>query len=275
MNLSNKPSTERAVAKLLRSQLAQDDVLLEGVRFSDPQFGDVEVDLMLFMPGYGIATIEVKGGEVSYVAGEWRLSSGNYTRRIKPIEQARKAKHALRRYLDRQPGWEHGLIRAEWFVVMPYTEVTQDFGPEGRRELLIGRNDLGEMVSRIKAEMSRNPDDGHVPDAACTALALGLVQGSDASGFALTRERSADLSIAAVIGTVAVAMLVSGYESEVSSIGNYAILIGLGFSALLSVFIDSRFSLATFAARRRVAIPLVAVAATAIGIAASDYGWFN
>ena len=145
--------SEREVVAALRAQLLPDELLLEGVRITDPKNGDVEADLIVLFPDAGAAIIEVKGGEVSYEGGEWFTRRKNYSRRIHPVQQARGAKHALRRYLDRQPEWTHGLIRSQWFIVMPHTPINGDLGPEGRREQLIGAGELDNLRTRMRAEL--------------------------------------------------------------------------------------------------------------------------
>jgi hypothetical protein len=137
--------SEREVGDALRAQLLSGELLLEGVRITDPKNGDIEADYIVLFPDAGAAVIEVKGGEVTYDNGEWTTRRKNYTRRIHPVQQARGAKHALRRYLDRQPEWKHGLIRSQWFIVLPHTPVTGDLGPEGRREQLIGAGELDQL----------------------------------------------------------------------------------------------------------------------------------
>lgn len=150
MNQRHATKSERLVIESLKSQLKPGEVLLEHVRFTDAKYGDVEADVLIFIPDAGVAVIEIKGGIVQYQNGQWVTTDENgYHRRIHPIEQARKAKHALRRYLDRQNTWTGGLLRAEWFAAFPFTDVNGDMGPEGRRELLIGKEDLGKELDRI------------------------------------------------------------------------------------------------------------------------------
>ena len=149
---------ESLVLLQLERQSMPGDVILQGVRFTDPKNGDVEADFLLLMPGLGAAVIEVKGGLVSYSDGQWNMTGitdPNYRRRIQPIEQARKAKHSLRRYLDRQPEWPLGLIRSAWFVVMPETDVTGDFGPEGLQDQLLGASDVASLRDRFAAVLDR------------------------------------------------------------------------------------------------------------------------
>lgn len=149
---------EARVLHELEKQAKPGDVILQGVRFTDPKNGDVEADFLLLMPGKGVAVIEVKGGLVTYSDGEWNMSGiadPSYQRRIHPVDQARKAKHSLRRYLDRQAEWSLGLIRSAWFVVMPETEVTSDFGPEGLTDQLIGAQDVSRLRERMVAVLDR------------------------------------------------------------------------------------------------------------------------
>lgn len=158
MGNGNGNGAESAILHALEEQAQPGDVILQGVRFTDPKNGDVEADFLVLMPGLGAAVIEVKGGLVSYAEGEWTLtgiSDPNYQRRIHPVDQARKAKHALRRYLDRQPEWNLGLIRSAWFVVMPQTEVVGDFGPEGLHEHLLGSGQVGSLRDSMKAVLDR------------------------------------------------------------------------------------------------------------------------
>jgi hypothetical protein len=157
--------SEREVLAAMRTQLLPGELLLESVRISDPKNGDIEADFIVLFPDAGAAIIEVKGGEVSYDNGEWVTKRKNYSRRIHPIQQARGAKHALRRYLDRQPEWSHGLIRSQWFIVMPHTPVTGDFGPEGRREQLIGSGEIGEIRDRLRKELLATELTEQVPPA--------------------------------------------------------------------------------------------------------------
>jgi len=156
--MGNGNGAETAILHALEEQAQPGDVILQGVRFTDPKNGDVEADFLVLMPELGVAVVEVKGGLVSYAEGEWTLtgiSDPNYQRRIHPVDQARKAKHALRRYLDRQPEWNLGLVRSAWFVVMPETEVAGDFGPEGLQDQLIGAQDVPRLRQRFRAVLDR------------------------------------------------------------------------------------------------------------------------
>ena len=168
--------SERVVWEALRASLQDGEVLIHGLRFSDGQAGDVEIDLMLLSPSRGVAVIEVKGGHVSYQDGQWTTRNGNGgVRRIHPTDQARRAKHSLRRYLDRQPEWGKGLIRSQWFLAMPLTQVEGDMGPDGRREQLIGAADLPRIRDMIDVGLSSVPREPAVPEGPWVDQAVGLL----------------------------------------------------------------------------------------------------
>ena len=114
-----QPRSERQVLDALREQLLPGERLLENIRFTDDRGGDIEIDALLLLPGYGAAVVEIKGGLVEYRNGEWTTTTATSRRRIRPTEQARKGKHALRAFLARQDMWVHGLLRTEWFIALP------------------------------------------------------------------------------------------------------------------------------------------------------------
>ena len=142
--------SEQVVWESLRGNLRDGDVLLHGIRFTDPHEGDIEVDLLLLSPTQGAAVIEVKGGSVEYRDGQWTTTSTSQrVRRINPVAQARRARHAIRRYLDRQPTWSRDLVRSQWFIALPHTRVLGDMGPEGRREQIIDSTQIDTARSHI------------------------------------------------------------------------------------------------------------------------------
>ena len=176
MNQQNVTKSERLVIDSLKSQLKPGEVLLEHVRFTDSKYGDVEADVLILIPNAGVAVIEIKGGIIQYQDGQWvTTDEGGYHRRIHPIEQARKAKHALRRYLDRQSSWTGGLIRSEWFAAFPFTQIDGDMGPEGRRELLLGKNDIGKELEQIRSVLTSPMNGDGFLSEELMQLALSLI----------------------------------------------------------------------------------------------------
>jgi hypothetical protein len=176
------------VWEALRASLRDGEVLIHGLRFSDGQAGDVEIDLMLLSPERGVAVIEVKGGHVAYQDGQWTTRNGSGgVRRIHPTDQARRAKHALRRYLDRQPEWGLGLIRSQWFLAMPHTRVEGDMGPDGRREQLIGEGDLPRAREIIDSGLQAVPREAAVPPVPWVDQAVGLLMHAPESSVSSQR----------------------------------------------------------------------------------------
>ncbi len=240
--------SERVVWEALRSTLQDGEVLIHGLRFSDGQAGDVEIDLMLLSPERGVAVIEVKGGHVSYQDGQWTTRNGSGgVRRIHPTDQARRGKHALRRYLDRQPEWGKGLIRSQWFLAMPLTQVEGDMGPDGRREQLIGESDLPRVREIIDAGLASAPREPAVPSAPWVDQAVGLLMHApeasvsserfDASVVASDRHIPAGLVIAlALIASAALSAgltLAFGWWGALAA-GVVVVVSLLGFMKVLS-----------------------------------------
>jgi hypothetical protein len=121
--------TERAVWEALRDQLPDDAALLANQRFVDRK-GDREADLVVALPGAGIAVLEVKGGTVTFDGLTWRQSGGKaHNKAINPAEQARRAMYALRQYLDEDPRWRRRRVRFGHLVALPTSIVADDVHP--------------------------------------------------------------------------------------------------------------------------------------------------
>ena len=154
-------ASEREVWERLRDSLGDDDVLLANLRLTDME-KDVEADLVVLMPEVGILVLEVKGGSVHVQADDadghswWTMRRGVHTR-IRPVDQVRTAKHALKRYVEQHPdggaarrvGWGHGLV-------VPYSSFSADFAvPELPRWSLHDKGDLEQLAARARDNASR------------------------------------------------------------------------------------------------------------------------
>jgi len=197
---------DRQVVSALQKQLIRGEILLTNLRITDATEGDVEIDVVILFPDLGAAVIETKGGFVQFRNGEWTTNRGKYSRRINPVAQARRGKHALRRYLDRQAEWNGPLLRSQWFVAMPQTDVTGDMGPEGRKEHLIGSQDLNTIRDRIREELNSTLLTDALPVPGWQHDALTLLLRTGASKTARIGRRPVWL-LPAVAGASIVALL--------------------------------------------------------------------
>lgn len=196
--------SEKLVAAALSAQIGPNDQVLTSIRFSDSNQGDVEVDFLVLLAGFGIAALEVKGGQVSFEEGQWWLTDANRRRRIDPIAQARNGKHATRRFLDRQPQWRHGLPNTEWFLAFPFTKVSGDMGPEGRKDLIFANGELDGIVSRMRATLAASNSDDHRLDETSLPLAAALLEGK--SGGKVESPKRLGALVPLSIGAVAAAI---------------------------------------------------------------------
>lgn len=201
--------SERIVWEALKAQLRPQDVLLHGLRFTDVEYGEVEIDILVLMPESGAAVIEVKGGHVTYSDGHWQQSDATGSRPIDPIGQARRGVYSLQRFLEHSPTWSRGRVRAAWLLALPYATVDAAMGPEARRDLIIGSADLDDAAlmayTRLwdPALQGAMPAEGWV-ESALEAL-MGAVDGpADIAGRTaarlrhveqLTREQAAILDV--------------------------------------------------------------------------------
>lgn len=230
--MRGKTNSERLVAAALAAQIGPHDQVLTSVRFSDPAAGDVEVDFVVLLQGFGIAIVEVKGGQIEYNDAQWTLNDGNRTRRINPIEQARRGKHALRRYLDRQPSWQYGMPNSEWFLVFPFTKVNGDLGPEGRRDLIIANGELDSLVTRMRATLAASNKNEHKLDESSLPAATELLLGKSAGEIKQPAYMRWMPSVfAAAVGVVGGVLIHSAFHNWVIDLSAAAMVgIGLGLT---------------------------------------------
>lgn len=205
---------ELDVIAALRQQLTPQEVLLTSVRLTDSRGGDVEIDVLVLFPDLGAAVIEVKGGHVEYVDGEWTTSRGRYRRTIHPVDQGRRGKHALRRFLDRQPEWQAPLLRSDWFVAMPHTEVNSDLGPEGAREHLIGAGQLGNIREIVRHRLASTLNSDPYPRHGWHEDALSMLLRTGATSAALSRSKRSAVALTAVLTTAVLAAGVAWLSSD-------------------------------------------------------------
>lgn len=144
-------ATEREVWEVLGAKLGPDDVLMANLRLSD-EVKDHEADIVAIIAGAGVVVVEVKGGSVGVVDGQW-CQSGNDTRTFDPVDQARTTKYAIRRYVESDPRWRSSSrqrIRWAHSVALPNTDLHDDFSmPNCPRWAVHGMGDIADLGRRL------------------------------------------------------------------------------------------------------------------------------
>ncbi|WP_241237374.1 nuclease-related domain-containing DEAD/DEAH box helicase [Brachybacterium saurashtrense] len=170
-------AAERTVWEHLVAQLPEGAVLLAGQRVT-ADGAEVEADLTVLWPGFGIAVLEVKGGRVSLRDGQWHQSDSTGSHRLKrsPIDQAQSAKHHLVAYLNATSSRPIG--RAVHLAVLPYTELPAGWDPpEAPRSLVLDGTDLPQLAGRIVHALNRQSRLGYAPlDAQQCAHAVTMLR---------------------------------------------------------------------------------------------------
>ncbi|MDQ3454626.1 MAG: NERD domain-containing protein [Actinomycetota bacterium] len=180
--LPERPSftteSERMVWRLVREQLPPDAILLANYRVTD-RTKDHEADLVVVLPGAGIAVVEVKGRSARHDGRYWYIDRGGRPTRMDPVGQARAAKYALRAYVEGDPRWA-GRERVRWghLVVLPFSPVPDDFAlADCPRWMVIDREQLADIVPLIGSAL-RQLDVPHPgPDTDDTATLEEILAG--------------------------------------------------------------------------------------------------
>ena len=143
--------SEREVWERLRDGLKPDDVVLANLRLTD-QTKDYEADLVVLMPEIGVLVLEVKGGAVWHDEHGWWTRRSGRDAQIRPVDQAREVKYALRSYVEHDPRWA-GRARVAWShgVVTPYAEFGDEFSvPELPRWALHDKLEQETLAERVR-----------------------------------------------------------------------------------------------------------------------------
>ncbi|WP_323099822.1 nuclease-related domain-containing DEAD/DEAH box helicase [Intrasporangium sp. YIM S08009] len=158
--------SERLVWERLSGTVADGTVLLPNLRLTS-QRKDHELDIVVLMPGVGIVVIEVKGGSVSVDAqGRWWSGGGARRSRVRPVEQCRDGKYALREFIEADPRWKNHRSRVRFghAVVVPFTDVADDFATtECPRWMISGSRDLDRLAERVRDVAARQENEQRVP----------------------------------------------------------------------------------------------------------------
>jgi hypothetical protein len=208
--------SERLVWEQLCRTATDDTVLIPNLRLTSA-LKDHELDVVAIMPGVGVVVVEVKGGSVSVDAqGQWWTGGGARRSRIRPVDQCRDGKYALRTFVEADPRWKARHSRVRWghAVVVPYTDVAADFATvDCPRWMISGRDDLDDLAGRLHDVCELQENSQRVPNADDVELILEILTGRsfpvhdlvveaderEAAADRLTQEQATLLSVTRLI----------------------------------------------------------------------------
>lgn len=147
---TDKTAAEKKVWEFLRRSLPEDALLFHSVQLRH-QRAEHEIDLLVLMPGVGVAVIEVKGGLISVENGTWYQSGTKDKHALKqsPMAQVQSASHALRELLGTHMGTRFTSRIAD-VVCFPYTDWPEDYSSVGLpRDLVIDRDQVEQLVAHL------------------------------------------------------------------------------------------------------------------------------
>jgi hypothetical protein len=152
--------SERRVLASLREGLEDDWLLLPNVEVRTGWGGDAEIDLLAISPTRGVTAIEVKGGAIKIVAGEWERYGEPMP---DPFKQVRRAKHGLIEHL-KTAGIDLRRIWVEDAVALPdvASVPSTGLGSGAQRNQILTKYDLdaaSESMSRIQPHPHPIPPD--------------------------------------------------------------------------------------------------------------------
>jgi hypothetical protein len=208
--------SERLVWDRLCRSAADDTVLVPNLRLTSA-LKDHELDVVVIMPGVGVVVVEVKGGSVWVDdQGQWWSGGGTRRSRVRPVDQCRDGKYALRTFVEEDPRWKGRRSRVRWghAVVVPYTDVADDFAtPDCPRWMISGRGDLDDLAGRLQDACRLQENSQRVPSSDDVELILEILTGRsfpvrditseaderEAGADRLTQEQAALLSVTRLI----------------------------------------------------------------------------
>ena len=170
---SETPDSERHVYERFQSVLPGSWTVIHSQRFLLPKRRgkreervdrEGELDFLVLDPLRGALGLEVKGGGVRRTADGWRSTDRQGEEHVikNPGEQASKAVHAIRRYLDDAAGFGGKGLRCRfgWGVVLPDIECPFDMGPDLPRDVILDRSDFVRLREAVDRVFARRIGDG-------------------------------------------------------------------------------------------------------------------
>ncbi len=150
---------EDRLAQALEQQLPEPYVVYRNAAWLTKRPGeeprDGEADFVVAHPELGIMVIEVKGGGIRRVGGEWESVDRNGTaHRIKdPFRQVTGEMHSLKRIAEARPDWPAHSVRFCRAVAFPDTTYEQALTPDGPPEIVIDADDLDRLQPRLARDL--------------------------------------------------------------------------------------------------------------------------
>src|SRR5687768_1529000 len=252
---------EERLASALEKALKPPWAIYRNVAWLEKRPGDEpadgEADLVVAHPDLGVMVIEVKGGRVGRIGGQWESVDGAGNRhQIKdPFAQVTREMHGLRRKCEGLPAWPSHRVRFARAVCLPDAPYDRSMTPDGPREIVIDHDDLetaGDRVREIFDWWSRSGDaaaDGGAPgDIGMKALheLLGrdlVIESPLAAGVAAAEDRIITLTEGqfGILGTLhghrrAVILGVAGSGKTLIAAEKARRLAAEGFEVLLTCF---------------------------------------
>jgi hypothetical protein len=156
-----KSTAERKVFEALREQLSDEWTVFHSASliFRDHAEGarDDEGDFVLCHPDRAIVCLEVKGGGLECRHGEWfRLPRDGERERMRdPFTQTLDHRYALARKIAEQPEWKDRKLFLVHALAFPDISVHKlVLAPDAPPELILDRNDLGDVSAAIERVLS-------------------------------------------------------------------------------------------------------------------------
>lgn len=156
---SDTPASERKVFEALREALPANWTVLHSrkivlpARAGQPAF-DREIDFIVLNPSWGFVGLEVKGGGVARTPAGWiSIDRDGTEHSIKdPGQQAKSVVYAIKKWLAGVPSSRAWAERVAfgWGVAFPDIDVTEDFGPDLPRALVLDRRGLEDPRSGLE-----------------------------------------------------------------------------------------------------------------------------
>ena len=177
---------EELVFDALYEHLDENSAIITNLRVFDAQYGDVEIDCIALIDGYGAAVIETKGGSCSYNGQIWLQSDATGPRKIYPRKQALQEQYSLRNFLNDR--WNLGNLKTEWLLAFPDSLFGRTDIPDVPRIRILDRAEIISVIDTAKKVLSENrvhtlPHDPNWVDQAFEAIRGHATYESDREVF--------------------------------------------------------------------------------------------